>query len=178
VQAKVSFTEYSWYSGRGTFRNGHSTCALDRLLGEPLAREVTRGLEGRPPLLDDPLCASALRFQCLNRGLDDLRGDASPVEIVPDQSIPGAPSGQGRCPGSGETLVVDRTRPNHSSQRLAARSRGNLGPRQSLRKLPLGEVTSRDGSSRMRHRPVPNELTTQPACPRAVELHTEIESRR
>ncbi len=142
----MSVTDYSWYSGRGTFRNGHSARAFDRVLGEPLAREVTRGLEARPPSLDDPLCSSALRFQCVDRGLDELRGDASPGKVVPDQSVPGAPSGEGLRPASGETPVVDRAGPNHSSQRLAARSRGNLGPRQPLRKLLLGEVTPRDAS--------------------------------
>ena len=174
----MSVTDYSWYSGRGTFRNGHSTRAFDRVLGEPLACEVTRGLEARPPSLDDPLCSSALRFQCVDRGLDECRGDASPGKVVPDQGVSGAPSGEGLGSTSGEPPVVDRAGPNHSSQRLPARSRGNLGSRQPLRKLLLGEITPRDGASRFRHRLVPDELTTQPPRSWAVELHTDVDSRR
>ena len=174
----MSFTDYSWYSGRGTFRNGHSARAFDRVLGEPLPRQVTRGLEARPPSLDDPLCSSALRFQCHDRGLDDLGGDASPGKVVPDQGVPGAPTGEDLRPVSGETLVVDRPGPNHSSERLAARSRRNLGPRQPFRKLLLGEVTSCDRASRLRHRLVPDELTTHPPRARSVELHTDVEPSR
>jgi hypothetical protein len=98
------------------------------VLGEALARKVTRGLEAGPPALDDPLGSSPLRLECADDGLDELCGDASPGQVVPDQGVPRAPFGEERGAAARDTLVVDRAGSNQSPQRLRSDSRGDLCP--------------------------------------------------
>ena len=124
----MSVTNHSWYRGRGTLRNGNSARALDRVLGEALAREVTRGLEAGPPALDDPLGSSALRLECADDGLDELCSDASPDQVVTDQGVSGASLGEERGAATGDTLVVDRAGSNQSPHRLGSGSGGDLCP--------------------------------------------------
>ena len=87
----MSVTEHSWYSGRGTFRNGNFAGRLDRVLGEALACKMARRAETPAPFLDDALRSSTLRLQCAHCGLDELRGDPSPSQVVPDQGVPPSP---------------------------------------------------------------------------------------
>jgi len=123
----MSVTDLSSYRGRGPLRNGSAAGALDRVLGEALAREVTRGRETGPSALDDPLGSSTLRLECPDGGLHECRGDASPGQVVPDQGVPGAPFGEERCAAAGDTFIVDRADPNQSSHRLVSDSRCDLG---------------------------------------------------
>lgn len=174
----MSGKAHSWYSRRGLFRNGHFARALDRVVREALACEVTRGLDARPSSPDDPLRSNSLRLECVNRGLHELGGDASLGQVMPDQGVSGPAPGEDLRATSCEPLVVNRTRLNQASHGLAADGRSNPSPGEPLGKLFLGQITPRERAGGLRQRIAPDELSTYPPGPRAVELNANVQARR
>lgn len=168
----------SWYSRGTLFRNGLCARALDRVLGEPIAGEVTHRAGAHSSTLDDPLRSSSLRLECADGRPHHVFGDASCEEVVTDQGVSRASSGEHLRAASGKALVVDSARPNQASHGLAARGRSNPSTRETIGKFLLGQSAAPERASGLRQRIVPDELSTHPPCPKAVELDADVQPRR
>ncbi len=168
----------SWYSGRCLFRNGPSTRALDRVLGETLPRQMTGGSEARPSPLDDSHRANRLRLELVDGGSDELFRDASSLEVVSDQCVSCPSLGESRGAAASEASVVDRAHSDQARHCVLASRRSHMSARKAIGQLLLAQIAPRQRSRGLRHRLVAHELAPHPPRPRPVELDADIQPRR
>ena len=91
---------------------------LERVLAEAPRGEVASRLDAPAALRDDPRRALPLRLERRERRLDELGGDAAPLEVVADQRVAGAAVGELLRPRAREALVVDVADPLERLERL------------------------------------------------------------
>lgn len=175
---KMSVIAFSWYSGRGAFRNGPSACSLERILREAFAREAAGGPKARPSQVDDLRRSGGLRLELGDGGLHELVRDATPDQIVADHGVSGLSLRKRLSPAAREARVIDSARPHQARQRLAPGERCDLVPRKPVGKLFLGQIAPRERAGGLRHRLMPHELTAYSPRPGAIELDTDRQACR
>ena len=103
----MSGSAHSSYSGRGILRNGPFASTLDRVFQEALACEVTCGPEAGSTSLDDPPRSNSFRLERCEGRLHELLVNASPGQIVLNQSVAGTALGEELGARFRETPIVD-----------------------------------------------------------------------
>ena len=168
----------SWYSALGRSCNVLAADAFDRVLGEPVPRQVADRFRARPSTRNDARGPRRLRLDGVDRVGGQLGTDPPLCEVVPNQRVAGAALGELLCSSPGEPLVVDCSRTHEAAECLASSRRNDLCAHQSLVQLTPREVAASEGAHGLLGSLAAQELASQAPGSFPIELDTDVEPRR
>lgn len=151
--------------------------SLDRVVGKALPRQVAGGLRPGSAPGADPGGPKGLRPERVQRCFDGLPGDATQLEVVPDEEVARSPVRESLRPGSGEALVVHRAGVRQSFDCLGPGGGRDVRSIEPRGELSRGQVTVAECARGPRHGLVSLQLAAYPARALSVDLHTDVETR-